>query len=292
MKRSLASARPVVTALPTDKADARRLAAFLGVLSDDLPRLFATSPAGVPLGGERAGPVAEAEAADLAADRLPVTVSATRTRLAATALLAAKVAAIATAGCLTGTAIVEGMGAMITEIPESLLLGALVIPTATAFAVATLSLPVALITGSLALRRNQATRAEYDRTEATRQELSARNVAGPSAALDAYARKLARQTVRARLPLNTESDILTAIEDLRLALRRWDTPSDTLLAHTEDELRALDDALQLQINQDADTRDPSAPLTNLRAATEALRQTSASPASRPSAARANQATRT
>ena len=104
-------------------------------------------------------------------------------------------------------------------------------------------------------------------------ELAQRGVQGRAALVDAKAREIARNTIRANVPPHIEQDILVAVEEARLGLRRVEAPPEDLVATIEGELDALDEALSGFHTRSVTADDASGPLATLRATAHALRQT-------------------
>ena len=264
--------QPVLTELPTDLDTRRRVSAWLGLLSDDLERVFVDASGGVPLAPEDAPVVAAASTAELRTVGLPAELVPQRTRLESVAGASLRVGAVSALVCLVANVVVDGLGGMIATIPESLLLYGLVVPAAISFLVAAVGLPTALITGVIGALRRRDGGASRARASANVAALAQRGVQGRAAEVDAKARDLARDTVRARLPSLIETDTLVAIEEARQALRRVETPPEDLVSTIEGELDAMRTALSSAQLRDTAAHDASAPLTKLRQTAQALRQ--------------------
>lgn len=266
--------QPVVVALPDDTRTRRRIAAFLGLLSDDLERAFADAAGGVPLGDEAAPVVADASAAELIEAGLPAVLAPQRSRLESVGAAAFKLGGLSTLVCGLGYVVGEGLGGMLATIPESVLTYGIVVPVAVSFLVSTVAIPAALIASTLGVLRRREARVGRQRASANVVALAQRGVSGRAAEVDARARSLARDAIRTELPDAIEQDILVAIEEARRGLRRVQAPPDALISTIDDELSALQDALSSFHTRDATAEDASAPLTNLRQTARALQQLS------------------
>lgn len=264
--------QPVVQTLPDDTGSRRRIAAFLGLLSDDLDRAFADATGGVPLADETAPVVADASATELNKAGLPAVLAPQRSRMESVGAAAFKVGILSTLVCSLGYVVGEGLGGMLATIPESVLTYGIVVPVAVSFLVSSVAIPVALCTGTLGMLRQRAARVGRQRASANVAALAQRGVQGRAAEVDARARSLARDAIRAELPEAIEQDILVAIEEARRGLRRVQAPPDELISTIDDELSALQAALSGFQTRDATAKDASAPLTNLRQTARALQQ--------------------
>lgn len=264
--------QPVVSTLPDDEHSRQRVAAWLGLLNDDLPRAFSDAEAGIPLGPEVSPVLGDADVAALRTLGLPAELVPQRTRLEGISAFSLKITLLGTILSTIGYSVVEGLGGMVAAIPESMLLYGLVIPTAVSFLVAVVGLPTFLTTGVIAGLRRQSSQSTRKRAEANVAALAGRGVHGHAAEVDGHARALARYAIQAQLPAAMEQDVLRAIEDSRLALRRSDTPSPALIEAIASELEALRVALDRQQTLETTADDVSAPLMNLRRTVGALRQ--------------------
>ena len=266
--------QPVVTTLPGDSGSRRRIAAFLGLLSDDLDRAFADAAGGVPLADEAAPVVADASAAELKKAGLPAVLAPQRSRLESVGATAFKVSILSTLICSLGYVVGEGLGGMLATISESVLTYGILVPVIVSFLVSVVAIPVALIASTIGALRQREARVGRQQASANVAALAQRGVHGRAAEVDARARSLARDAIRAELPDAIEQDILVAIEEARRGLRRVQAPPDELVATIDDELSALQAALSGFHTRDATAEDASAPLTNLRQTARALQQLS------------------
>ena len=259
--------------LPEDPSSLLRTESYLGLLSGDLKRAFADATGGIPLAPASSRVVADAAVAELQAVGVPAALVPRRSRLQSVAGMSLKVGMLAALLCAVGNVIVDGLGGMVATIPEWLLLYGLVIPVAITFVVALIALPTALITGVIGALRRREQQSMRQRSGQNVAELAQRGVRGRAVEVDAKARELARNSIRAQLPLNIEQDILKAIEEGRQGLRRVEEPPEDVLVTIEGELDALGEALNGFHSRGTTADDASAPLANLRRTAQALRQT-------------------
>ena len=271
MARGFGEAQPVVMALPDSGVERRRLAAWLGLLSEDLERALSEAPSGIPLAPPAPRVVSEAAAGELQALGIPAEVLPQKTALERICGISTRTFLLGAVSCALGNVVVDGLGGMITAVPEPMLLYGLVVPTALAFGVSVVSLPVSLTTGAVALSRRQAGRRARAVSTSDVDALAERGVEGRAAQLDAAARALCRRVIRTQLPEAIEQDALLAIEDCRRALRRVDSAPEGLLDSIAAELASLGEVLERHLTEASTARDVSSPLANIRRTVAALR---------------------
>lgn len=271
MWRVLRRAQPVVPSLPEAPAERRRVAAWLGVLSCDLERLFDAGPHGVPLASEEQETVAAATVADLVATGLPAELAPAKTRLDRATGVLLRVGLLSAIVCGIGNVMVDGLEPLLVGAPDSLLIFGLILPTALSGFIAGGALPAWLVTSVISILRRRTAALSRSEAGAVAVALAERGVTGRAAEVDAHARQLARRVVRtAHLTDSVAQDLLAAVDACRMGLRQVASAPDVVLDATESELGKLEQALDARQTADVLARDVSAPLAGLRAAAEAL----------------------